>query len=229
MYWIGLAPIDSFVGSCVDGRNAQTCTILRRGRGCSGAACIHFPKQRRGAWSTSPRRYVGGAGFVYFEASVSNAGPSGERHWEPPAAALTGTLCHPCMQALEEKGDSLKGKRCLITGSGKVRVWGSPRWPLCSPDLSATMVRWPSTAPRSFWNSAPSLSPSATRAVRAVNGHSWHQVQGLCSRCPCHAGHIFEPDGIDASKLKTIMKIKSERGARSPWCTSCRVRVSCGS
>lgn len=28
------------------------------------------------------------------------------------------------------------------------------------------------------------------------------------------AGHIYEPDGIDGSKLKTIMKIKSERGER---------------
>lgn len=37
--------------------------------------------------------------------------------------------------ALEDKGDTLKGKRCLITGSGKV---------------SAAVVRWGSVARRSY-------------------------------------------------------------------------------
>jgi hypothetical protein len=32
---------------------------------------------------------------------------------------------------------------------------------------------------------------------------------------PMYVGHIYEPDGIDLGKLKTIMKIKSERGKRA--------------
>ncbi|CAM9471976.1 unnamed protein product [Discosporangium mesarthrocarpum] len=71
--------------------------------------------------------------------------------------------------ALEDKGEALKGKRCLITGSGKVAVHVAERL------LQLGAI------PLTFSDSS---------------------------------GHIYEPGGIDSAKLKTIVKIKSERGAR---------------
>ncbi|CBN74525.1 Glutamate dehydrogenase 1 (NADP-dependent) [Ectocarpus siliculosus] len=72
-----------------------------------------------------------------------------------------------CM--LEDKGDSLKGKRCLITGSGKVAV-----------HVAEKLLQL-GAIPLTFSDSS---------------------------------GHIYEPEGIDSAKLRTIVKIKSERGAR---------------
>ena len=70
---------------------------------------------------------------------------------------------------LEDKKDSIKGKRCIVTGSGKMALHVAEKL----NELGAIPL---------------TLSDSS--------------------------GHIYEPEGIDSSKLRTIMKIKSERGAR---------------
>lgn len=70
---------------------------------------------------------------------------------------------------LLDKGDSLKGKRCLITGSGKVAI-----------HVAEKLLQL-GAVPLTFSDSS---------------------------------GHIYEPEGIDSAKLRTIVKIKSDRGAR---------------
>jgi glutamate dehydrogenase (NADP+) len=85
-----------------------------------------------------------------------------------PQATASGVV-HWAARVLEGKGDSLEGKRCLITGSGKMAL-----------HVAEKLVEM----------GAVPLTLSDT------------------------SGHVYEPDGIDAAKLKTIMKIKSERGAR---------------
>jgi len=71
-------------------------------------------------------------------------------------------------QLLEDKGESIHGKRCLILGSGKV-----------ARALADKLAEW-GALPLTF--SDPS-------------------------------GHVYEPDGFAAGSLKTIAKIKAERGA----------------
>lgn len=69
---------------------------------------------------------------------------------------------------LEEKGQTLEGKRCLITGSSYVAM-----------AVAEKLLQY-GAVPITF--SDP-------------------------------AGHVYEPQGIDAAKVRTIQKIKSERGA----------------
>lgn len=85
-----------------------------------------------------------------------------------PQATASGVV-YLAKKMLEARGDSLEGKRCLITGSGKMALH---------------------VAEKLLELGAVPLTLSDT------------------------SGHIYEPDGIDAAKLKTILKIKSERGAR---------------
>ncbi len=66
---------------------------------------------------------------------------------------------------LKDKGDTLKGKRCLIIGSGKV-----------ARSLAKKLIDY-GAIPLTFSDSS---------------------------------GHLYEPDGIDEAKLKTITKIKEE-------------------
>jgi glutamate dehydrogenase (NADP+) len=83
--------------------------------------------------------------------------------------ATASGVVHLAKKVLEAKGDTLEGKRCLITGSGKMALHVAEKLLECG---------------------AVPVTLSDT------------------------SGHVYEPDGIDAAKLKTILKIKSERGAR---------------
>lgn len=76
---------------------------------------------------------------------------------------------HFAQTMLEARGDSLRGKRCLITGSGKVALAVAERL------LALGAI------PLTFSDSS---------------------------------GHIYEPDGVAAAKLRQISTIKAERGAR---------------
>ncbi|GAB5033502.1 glutamate dehydrogenase [Nannochloropsis oceanica] len=78
-------------------------------------------------------------------------------------------VAHWAKRALEGKGETMEGKRCLITGSGKMALHVAEKL----LEMGAIPITLSDTS-----------------------------------------GHIYEPDGLDAAKLKTIMKIKSERGAR---------------
>jgi glutamate dehydrogenase (NADP+) len=69
---------------------------------------------------------------------------------------------------LQDKNDSLEGKRCLIIGSGKV-----------ARSVAAKLLDY-GAIPITFSDMS---------------------------------GHVYEPDGITSGKLKTINKIKEERGA----------------
>eukprot|EP00904_Undaria_pinnatifida_P010369 jgi/Undpi1/6462/HiC_scaffold_20.g08941.m1 len=91
----------------------------------------------------------------------------GGTHFYPEAAGYGVVEFAKCV--LEDKGDTLKGKRCLITGSGKVAV-----------HVAEKLLHF-GAIPLTFSDSS---------------------------------GHIYEPEGIDPAKLRTIVKIKSERGAR---------------
>ena len=76
---------------------------------------------------------------------------------------------HFAKHLLESRGESLAGKRCLITGSGKVAL---------------------AVAERLLALGAVPLTFSDT------------------------SGHIYEPDGVAATKFEQISTIKAERGAR---------------
>mmetsp|Transcript_41305 Transcript_41305/g.93039 ORF Transcript_41305/g.93039 Transcript_41305/m.93039 type:complete len:331 (+) Transcript_41305:300-1292(+) len=78
-------------------------------------------------------------------------------------------VAHFAEALLQDKKDSLKGKRVLITGSGDVAL-------------------------------------AVAEKVIAFGGHPITLSDS--------SGHIFEEDGIDASKLSVIKKIKADRGAR---------------
>jgi len=90
---------------------------------------------------------------------------------------LEGKLCraygfgvvHFANKMLTEKGDSLQGKRCIITGSGNIAM-----------AVAEKLIH--------FGAIPITLSDSS--------------------------GHIYEDEGIDASKLSIIKQIKAERGAR---------------
>ena len=69
---------------------------------------------------------------------------------------------------LKDKRDTLKGKRCLIIGSGKV-----------ARSVAKKLLDF--------------------GAIPLTFSHS--------------SGHLYEPDGIDEAKLKTIRKIKKERNS----------------
>lgn len=75
----------------------------------------------------------------------------------------------PSAQMLADKGMSLAGKKCLITGSHATAM------------AVAEKLLELGAVPITFTDSS---------------------------------GHIYEPSGFDAAKLKTVMKIKDERGAR---------------
>lgn len=77
-------------------------------------------------------------------------------------------VVHFANEMLKDKGESLRGKRCLIIGAGKV-----------ARSVARKLLEF-GAIPLTFSDSS---------------------------------GHVYEPEGIDASKLKTISKIKSERGA----------------
>jgi glutamate dehydrogenase (NADP+) len=70
---------------------------------------------------------------------------------------------------LADKGDSLRGKRCMIMGSGKV-----------AQNVASKLLEY-GAVPITFSD---------------------------------QTGHIYEPDGFEASKLRTVQKVKSERGAK---------------
>lgn len=77
-------------------------------------------------------------------------------------------VVHFADNMLKDKGDSLKGKRCLIIGSGKV-----------ARSVAEKLLDF-GAIPLTFSD---------------------------------NSGFIYEPDGIDEGKLRTINKIKTERGA----------------
>jgi len=76
-------------------------------------------------------------------------------------------VVHYADNMLKDRGDSLKGKRCLILGSGKV-----------ARSVAEKLLDF-GAIPLTFSDSS---------------------------------GFVYEPDGIDEGKLRTIDKIKSERG-----------------
>lgn len=69
---------------------------------------------------------------------------------------------------MQDKGDSLEGKRCLIIGAGKV-----------ARSVAEKLLEY-GAIPLTFSDAS---------------------------------GHVYEPDGIDTGRLKTISQIKEERGA----------------
>lgn len=77
-------------------------------------------------------------------------------------------MVHFANEMLQDKNDSLKGKRCLILGSGKV-----------ARSVAEKLIEY-GAIPLTFKDAS---------------------------------GHVYEPDGINLGKLKTISQIKSERGA----------------
>mmetsp|Transcript_10766 Transcript_10766/g.29716 ORF Transcript_10766/g.29716 Transcript_10766/m.29716 type:complete len:508 (-) Transcript_10766:3909-5432(-) len=77
-------------------------------------------------------------------------------------------VVHFTNEMLKDKGDSLKGKRCLIVGSGT-----------SARSVAAKLLQY-GAIPVSFSDAS---------------------------------GHVYEPDGIKEGQLRTINKIKSERGA----------------
>jgi glutamate dehydrogenase (NADP+) len=77
-------------------------------------------------------------------------------------------VVHFANEMLKDKGDTLKGKRCLVIGSGKV-----------ARAVAKKLLEF-GAIPLTFSDSS---------------------------------GHLYEPAGIDEAKLKTINKIKDERGA----------------
>ena len=77
-------------------------------------------------------------------------------------------VVHFANEMLKDKGDTLKGKRCIIIGAGKV-----------ARSVASKLLEF-GAIPLTFSDSS---------------------------------GHLYEPNGIDEAKLKTIDKIKHERGA----------------
>ena len=77
-------------------------------------------------------------------------------------------VVHFANEMLQDKGDTLKGKRCLVIGAGKV-----------ARSVASKLLEF-GAIPLTFSDSS---------------------------------GHLYEPNGIDEAKLKTIDKIKDERGA----------------
>ena len=77
-------------------------------------------------------------------------------------------MAHFANEMLNDKGDTLEGKRCLIIGAGKV-----------ARSVANKLLEF-GAIPLTFSDAS---------------------------------GHVYEPDGIDEGKLKTISKIKSESGA----------------
>jgi glutamate dehydrogenase (NADP+) len=77
-------------------------------------------------------------------------------------------VVHFAKEMLQDKNDTLEGKRCLIVGSGKV-----------ARSVAAKLLEF-GAIPLSFSDMS---------------------------------GHVYEPDGITSGKLKTIQKIKEDRGA----------------
>lgn len=77
-------------------------------------------------------------------------------------------VVHYANEMMQDKGDSLEGKRCLIIGAGKV-----------ARSVAEKLLEY-GAIPITFSDAS---------------------------------GHVYEPDGIDIGKLKTIHKIKEERGA----------------
>jgi glutamate dehydrogenase (NADP+) len=77
-------------------------------------------------------------------------------------------VVHFAKQMLEDKGDSLEGKRCLIVGGGKV-----------ARSVAKKLLEY-GAIPLTFSDAS---------------------------------GHVYEPNGITPGQLKTIDKIKNERGA----------------
>lgn len=69
---------------------------------------------------------------------------------------------------LNDRNDSLRGKRCLVIGSGKI-----------ARSVAEKLIEL-GAIPLTFSDAS---------------------------------GHVYEPDGINAGQLKTISKIKNERGA----------------
>jgi len=89
---------------------------------------------------------------------------------EPPFHQATGFgAVHFANEVLKDKGETLKGKKCLITGSGKNAM---------------------AVAEKLLEYGAIPLTLSDTTGV------------------------IYEPRGFDKNAMKTLKKIKSERGAR---------------
>jgi len=77
-------------------------------------------------------------------------------------------VAHFANEMLQDKGDSLEGKRCLIVGGGKV-----------ARSLAEKLLQF-GAIPLTFSDAS---------------------------------GHVYEPDGINEGNLRTINKIKDERGA----------------
>eukprot|EP00814_Leptocylindrus_danicus_P003536 CAMPEP_0116020740 /NCGR_PEP_ID=MMETSP0321-20121206/9977_1 /TAXON_ID=163516 /ORGANISM="Leptocylindrus danicus var. danicus, Strain B650" /LENGTH=509 /DNA_ID=CAMNT_0003491489 /DNA_START=78 /DNA_END=1607 /DNA_ORIENTATION=- len=90
--------------------------------------------------------------------------------WDSNISKVSGYgIAHFAHNMLESKGDSLEGKRCLITGAGKV-----------ARSLAEKLLEY-GAIPLTFSD---------------------------------ESGFVYEPDGIDASKLRTLSQIKEERGAQ---------------
>jgi glutamate dehydrogenase/leucine dehydrogenase len=93
----------------------------QKGKGLLWGGVYPFPQAT--AWGVVHFAKKVKRGDTHRPASTGPPSPiTPSRAW-PLDSTRTGANARWCMscQALEEKGDSLKGKRCLITGSGKVR------------------------------------------------------------------------------------------------------------
>jgi glutamate dehydrogenase (NADP+) len=87
---------------------------------------------------------------------------------QPIAQAPGYGVAHFANEMLQDKGDALAGKRCLILGSGRV-----------ARALAVKLLQF-GAVPLTFSDAS---------------------------------GHVYEPDGFTATSLKTVHKIKQERGA----------------
>ncbi|CAM9367616.1 unnamed protein product [Discosporangium mesarthrocarpum] len=88
----------------------------------------------------------------------------------PPNAECTGYgVVYFAEKVMKVKGGSLQGKRCIVTGSGKVALYAAEKL---------------------------------------------LELGGIPVVMSDSSGHIYEPEGINAVGLRSILKIKEERGAR---------------
>jgi len=110
-------------------------------------------------------------GYLYGQYKRINIKSSsgGKQFMSAASTNATGSgVVHFAKEMLKDKGDTLKGKRCVIIGSGKV-----------ARSVAKTLLEF-GAIPLTFSDSS---------------------------------GNLYEPDGIDEAKLKTIDKIKSDRSA----------------
>lgn len=109
---------------------------------------------------------------------------------------------HLAKRVLEGKGESLEGKRCLITGSGKMAL-----------HVAEKLLEF---------EAVPITLSDTSGHIYEPDGIDAAKVGLLCSvvigsvvtTTDVHVPTTYPPTPHPETQLKTILKIKSERGAR---------------